>query len=121
MWKMDHGVTVGGRDALRMAEKLQTNATAALPGGVDFDTAIEKDVILDDEADGARPPDTDRPPGRDRTRRRCLGGATQWAERAARPAAPRSGEAVPDLDTAAKAGNVEDSTRTLLVDLLEGD
>jgi hypothetical protein len=70
MRKVEHGVTVDGRDTFRMAEKLQTiDATlrflAALnfdadegaePGVEVVDTAIEKAVIFDDEEDDAPPP-----------------------------------------------------------------
>ena len=70
MRKVDHGVTVDGRDTFRMAEKLQTNDATPLflaalnfdadecaePGVEVIDTAIKKAVIFDDEKDDLPPP-----------------------------------------------------------------
>ena len=72
MRKVDHGVTLDGRDTFRMAEKLQTNDATprflvalnfdadegAEPGVEVIDTIIEKAVIFDDEKDDLPPPPT---------------------------------------------------------------
>jgi hypothetical protein len=66
-----------------MAEKPQTND----------DTAIEKAASAG--RDRRPPPRSSAPMWR-------------WTERATRPAAPKSRDQVPDLETAVQAGNVED-------------
>jgi hypothetical protein len=113
MRKVEHGVTVDGRETFRMAEKLQNNdATlrflAALnfdadedaePGLEVVDTAIEKAVIFDDEEDDLPPPPAQTADPVEIERADVASArATQWTERAATPAAPRSREPVPDLD-----------------------
>jgi hypothetical protein len=135
MRKVEHGVTVDGRDTFKMAEKLQTNdATlrflAALnfdadegaePGVEVIDTAIEKAVIFDDEEDIAPPPAAQTADPVEIERADVASArASQWTERAAKPAA-KSREPVPDLEIAVRAGNVADMTASFLADLLEDD
>lgn len=139
MRKVDHGVTVeardgrDSRDTFKMAEKLQTNdATlrflAALnfdadegsePGVEVVDTAIEKAVIFDDEDDARPLPGQTADPAEIERADVASARATQWTERAAKPAAQESRAPVPDLETAVKSGNVEDMTASFLADLLE--
>jgi len=140
MRKVDHGVTVeardgrDSRDTFKMAEKLQTNdATlrflAALnfdadegsePGIEVVDTAIEKAVIFDDKDDVRPAPAQAADPAEIERADVASARATQWTERAAKPAAHESRAPVPDLETAVKSGNVEDMTASFLADLLEG-
>jgi hypothetical protein len=138
MRKVEHGVTVDGRDTFRMAEKLQTNdATlrflAALnfdadegaePGVEVVDTAIERAVTFDDEPETVptAPAQTADPLEIERADV-ASARATQWTERAKKPApqAAKSRDDVPDLETAVKAGNVEDMTSAFLADLLADD
>lgn len=134
MRKVEHGVTVDGHDTFKMAEKLQTNdATlrflAALnfdadegsePGVEVVDTAIEKAVIFDDDDEDLRPQPT--PPADPAEIERAdvaSARATQWTERATKPAAQESRAPVPDLETAVKSGNVEDMTASFIADLME--
>ncbi|GAB1716957.1 MAG: hypothetical protein NTAFB05_19990 [Nitrobacter sp.] len=133
MRKVEHGVTVDGHDTFKMAEKLQTNdATlrflAALnfdadegsePGVEVVDTAIEKAVIFDDEEDAPPQPTPAADPAAIERADVASARATQWTERATRPAAHDSRAPVPDLETAVKSGNVEDMTASFLADLLE--
>jgi hypothetical protein len=130
MRKVEHGVTVDGRETFRMAEKLQNNdATlrflAALnfdadegaePGVEVVDTAIEKAVIFDDEDD--LPPAQTADPVEIERADVASARATQWTDRAGK-GAPRSREPVPDLETAVRSGNVEDMTASFLADLME--
>jgi hypothetical protein len=130
MRKVEHGVTIDGRETFKMAEKLPNNdATlrflAALnfdaddgaePGVEVVDTAIEKAVIFDDDQDDAPPPQTADPVEIERADV-ASARATQWTERAPKPAAPKSR---PDLATAVRAGNVQDMTVSFFADLMEG-
>jgi hypothetical protein len=134
MRKVEHGVTVDGRDTYRMAEKLQTNdATlrflAALnfeaeegaePGVEVVDTAVEKAVIFDDEDDEAPlPPAQTVDPAEIERADVASARATQWTEWATKPTAAKPREPVPDLETAVRAGNAQDMTASFLADLLE--
>jgi hypothetical protein len=90
---------------------------------MDFDTAIEKAVILDDEEDEARPPPAN---AADPVEIECADVASARGGHAIEGARSQTGraevtQAVPDLDTAVKAGNVEGMTRTAPADLLEAD
>jgi hypothetical protein len=136
MRKVEHGVTVDGRDTFKMAEKLQTNdATlrflAALnfeadegaePGMDAIDTAIEKAVIFDDAptsdpvptAQAADPVEIERADV-------ASARATQWTQRAAKTFVTKSCEPIPDLETAIKSGNIDDMTAAFLADLLSDD
>jgi hypothetical protein len=143
MRKVEHGVTVEDRDGrashdatFKMAEKLQSNdATlrflAALnfdaeegsePGIEVVDTAIEKAVIFDDEEnDSPVPAAQSADPAEIERADVASARATQWTERAARPAGGESRAPVPDLDTAVKAGNVEDMTASFLADMMDDE
>lgn len=135
MRKVEHGVTVDGRDTFKMAEKLQTNdATLRFlealnydadegeePGVEVIDIAIEKAVIFDDEEDLAPPPAAQTADPVEIERADVASArASQWTERAAKPAT-KSREPVPDLETAVKSGNIEHMTASFLADLLEDD
>ncbi|MGY4480154.1 hypothetical protein ACVILL_007568 [Bradyrhizobium sp. USDA 3364] len=129
MRKVDHGVTVDGRDTFKMAKKLQSNdATlrflAALnfddePGADAVDAAIEKAVIFDEEDDAPPPPRAQTVDPAEIERADVASArATQWTERATRPAAaPR--EPIPDLETAVRSGNAQDATASFLAELLQ--
>jgi hypothetical protein len=133
MRKFEHGVTVDGRDTFKMAQKLQTNdatlrflaalnfdaGEGAEPGVEVIDTAIKKAVIFDDEDDAPPPPVQTADPVEIECADVASARATQWTERAPRRSAPRSREPVPDLETAVRAGNVQDMTASFLADLLE--
>ncbi|MGY4177654.1 hypothetical protein ACVIHH_002945 [Bradyrhizobium sp. USDA 4518] len=135
MRKVDHGVTVDGRDTFKMAEKLQTNdATlrflAALnfdgePGVEAVDAAIEKAVIADEEDDAPPPPPAPTVDPAEIERADVASArATQWTERATRPAkspniATKPREPVPDLETAVRSGNAQDATASFLAELLQ--
>jgi hypothetical protein len=138
MRKVEHGVSVDGRDTFKMAEKLQTNdATLRFLEALNFDaeegaepgvevvgTAIEKAVIFDDEPEAPTPPPTLIADTAEIERADVASAkSTQWTKRAAKPSggAPKSRDSVPDLDAAVKAGNVEDMTASFLADLLEDD
>ena len=136
MRKVEHGVTVEGRDTFKMAEKLQSNDTtlrflAALnfdapegaePGIEVIDTAIEKAVIFDDEESAAPPPKAATADPVEIERADVASArATQWTERAPKVVAQKSREPVPDMETAVRSGNVQDMTASFLADLLEGD
>jgi hypothetical protein len=121
--KVDHVVTMDGGDSLKMAEKLQTNVIALrFLAALDFDTAVEKAVILDDEEDDAPPPPAQTA---DPVEIECADVASGRPRNRAstQPDQPRRGRArrVPDLDTAVKAGNVEGMSHIVPADLLEGD
>lgn len=135
MRKVEHGVTIDGRDTFKMAEKLQTNdATLRFlealnfdaeegnePGVEVVDTAVEKAVILDDEEDlipalleqTADPVEIERADI-------ASAQASQWTERAPKMVL-KARNPVPDLETAVKSGNVEDMTVSFLADLLNDD
>jgi hypothetical protein len=134
MRKVEHGVTVDGRDTFKMAEKLQNNdATLRFLAALNFDaeegnepgvevinTAVEKAVIFDDEEDTAPPPKAATADPVEIERADIASArATQWTGRAPRPDAAKSREPVPDLATAVRSGNVEDMTASFLADLLE--
>ncbi|WP_375157911.1 hypothetical protein [Bradyrhizobium sp. RDT46] len=138
MRKVEHGVTIDGHSTFKMAEQLQHNDATlrflealnfdapkgAEPGVEVVDTAIEKAVIFDDEPEAAPPPRAPAPdPVEIEHADVASAKATQWTERAARPAsaAPKSREAVPDLDASVKSGNIEDATASFLADLLDDD
>jgi hypothetical protein len=138
MRKVEHGVTVDGQNTFKMAEKLQTNdATLRFlealnfdaeegnePGVEVVDTAIERAVTFDDEPETVptAPAQTADPLEIERADV-ASARATQWTERAKKPApqAAKSRDDVPDLETAVKAGNVEDMTSAFLADLLADD
>lgn len=135
MRKVEHGVTVDGRDTFKMAEKLQTNDATlrflealnfdadegAEPGVEVVDTAIEKAVIFDDEPETPTPAPTLVADTAEIERADVASAkATQWTGRAAKPIL-KSRNPVPDLETAVKSGNVEDMTASFLADLLNDD
>jgi hypothetical protein len=142
MRMVDHGVTVEARDGrdsrdttYKMAEKLQTNdATLRFlealnfdaeegsePGVEVVDTAIEKAVIFDDEDNVRPPPAQTADPAEIERADVASARATQWTERAAKPAAQESRAPVPDLETAVKTGNVGDMTASFLADMMDED
>lgn len=137
MRKVEHGVTVenrDGHDTFKMAEKLQNNdATLRFLSALNFDadegsepgvevvdTAIEKAVIFgDEENDSPVPPAQSADPVEIERADVVSARATQWTERAAKPAAKESRPPVPDLETAVKTGNVGDMTASFLADMME--
>jgi hypothetical protein len=137
MRKVEHGVTVDGRDTFKMAEKLQNNDTtlrflAALnfdapegaePGVEVIDTAIEKAVIFDDDEESDAPPPKAGTADPVEIERADVASAraTQWTERAPKVPPGKSREPVPDLETAVRSGNVQDMTASFLADLLGDD
>jgi len=137
MRKVDHGVTVDGRDTFKMAEKLQSNDATlrflealnfdadegAEPGVEVVDASIQKAVLFADDEEAPPPPKA--APVADRVeidRADVMSAkATQWTDRAAKPAAPAAAAAAParDVKAGAKAGDVDDMTSSFLADLLE--
>ncbi|WP_426440351.1 hypothetical protein [Bradyrhizobium genosp. P] len=120
MRKVDHGVTVDGRDTFKMAEKLQNNdATLRFlqalnfdapegeePGVEVIDRSVQKAVLsVDDDEDVPPPPKSAPVPERGEIDRADVmsAKATRWPDRAqkpaqtaaARPAAPRSATSRP--------------------------
>ena len=137
MRKVEHGVTIDGRDTFKMAEKLQSNDATlrflealnfdadegAEPGVEVVDASIQKAVLFADDEEAPPPPKA--APVADRVeidRADVMSAkATQWTDRAAKPAAPAAAAAAParDVKAGAKAGDVDDMTSSFLADLLE--
>jgi intracellular multiplication protein IcmO len=136
MRRVEHGVTVDGRDTFKMAEKLQTNDATlrflaahnfdaepgAEPGVEVIDTAIEKAVILDDEEDDAPPPPAMTADPVEIERADVASAkATQWTERATNPSPAKSRAPVQDLETAVRSGDAQNMTASYLAELLKDD
>jgi hypothetical protein len=94
----------------------------AEPGVEAVDTAIQKAVLFEDD-DQAPPSPKAADVDRNEIERADVASAkaTQWTDRAKKPAAPKSREPIPDLETAVKSGNVDDMMASFLADLLEDD
>ena len=138
MRKVDHGVTVDGRDTFKMAEKLQNNdATLRFLEALNFDAEegnepgvemvdadIQKAVLFEDDEAAPPPPKAAPVPDRVEIDRADVmsAKATQWTDRATKPAQPaaaaKAREPAMDVAAAMKSGDVDDMTSSFLADLL---
>ncbi|UQR62989.1 TraG/TraD/VirD4 family protein [Bradyrhizobium sp. C-145] len=139
MRKIDHGVTVDGRDTVKMAEKLQNNDATlrflealnfdaeegAEPGVEAVDADIQKAVLFQDDEAAPPPPKAAPVPDRVEIDRADVmsAKATQWTDRAkpAAPVAARTAATERDIAADANVGDVDEMTASFLANLLADD
>jgi intracellular multiplication protein IcmO len=139
MRKVDHAITVDGRDTFKVAEKLQSNDATlrflealnfdapegAEPGVEAIDADVQKAVLFQDDDQAPPPPKAASAAHPAEIERADVASAraTQWTDRAPRPPAQAAKATAPERDIAAgaKAGDVDDMTASFLADLLGDD